>query len=476
MCADAELRTAVACSELGLAAISASIEAGIEGCEFGAGLFEGRVRAEAGVESGGGEVDSRAVHPAEHGRDGISTSMDSSICMPLKPRGSTSDDRELKAAKLNGLQMDESIDVEIPISAMLRWVNGPRIDFAPAELSARLSPNATLEQARAEFAALYPGLIEAEVAANPNSEQATAVRNSASAHKPWLDEAGGGVSELRTQFALAVQVLMAAVGLLLLPHLRQRLRSSCSAAARLAAANCGPPPQPGSIRRRDHKARPCRGPCSLPRRIRRGPPASPALPAPWLARRGSGAPARHRHRPRCRGGAVICPFTALALTPASHAAPFERHYVDGEPRRGDPSRTSRTAFVFVAVQVTLATILTHKKQKLFRSLDHLRQADLAASNRDRLLMCNAESSQRRHRRQGAGEGCGLISIESANSPTCRLHARHRPPHARRPPQNHRTATACAHRTRRFLNASTNGVRPGAEYSASSPAAPLLPPT
>lgn len=118
----------------------------------------------------------------------------------------------------NGMQVDDAIDVELPISALLRWIKGPRIDFAPAEVYARLKPRFTLEQARAEFASLYPELIEAEISLTPNSppDQTAATRNAAAAHKPWVEEAGGGVSKLRTQFSLALQVLMAAVGLLLL--------------------------------------------------------------------------------------------------------------------------------------------------------------------------------------------------------------------------------------------------------------------
>ena len=111
--------------------------------------------------------------------------------------------------------------------------------------------------------------------------------------------------------------------------------------------------------------------------------------APWLARHLPGTrPLAIDIVPDSRAvffAAVICLFTALAvsLIPAIRALRVD---ITSMVSRGGPTfRTSRTAFVFVAVQVTLATILTIGGALLFRSLDHLRQADLGF-NRDRLLI------------------------------------------------------------------------------------------
>ncbi len=119
--------------------------------------------------------------------------------------------------EFHGMNVDAAADAYVPAWSIRRWVKGPVTLGPPVSLYARLLPGVSIEQARAEFETLYPGLVETEIQVQGhNEDSARRILADARARKPWLEPLSGGSSALRKQFALALQVMMGAAGLLLL--------------------------------------------------------------------------------------------------------------------------------------------------------------------------------------------------------------------------------------------------------------------
>ena len=63
----------------------------------------------------------------------------------------------------NGIQIEESPDVRIPISAHKLWITKPGPVGPVVQIFGRLKDGTSLAQARAEFESLYPSLIDTDV-------------------------------------------------------------------------------------------------------------------------------------------------------------------------------------------------------------------------------------------------------------------------------------------------------------------------
>ena len=280
----------------------------------------------------------------------------------------------------NGMSLDEAIDVELPMGAAARWTARSNPSWMPSRIYGRMAPGVAVEKVRAEYGALAPGLLESVMAADPElkPEEAQAERDRARAHTPWAETAGGGVSSLRTQFALSLKVLTVAVGMLLL----------------LVAANVGGLLLArGESRRREIAIRVSLGAgrAAVVRLVL----AEALLLAlaglagavflAWLATPMvlSGLPS---NRPlaidlspdwRMAAFAVVaCLLSTLAasLAPALRTLGID---LTGLMGRGGPrQRNSIAGRVFVGVQVLLATTLVIGGAMLVRTLHQLRDADL----------------------------------------------------------------------------------------------------
>jgi predicted permease len=122
-------------------------------------------------------------------------------------------------AAFRGLQVEGGPDVAIPVAAYYIWTPSRSMEGASVEVFGRVKPGVAITQAIAEIQTLHPTLVDAEVerATAPFTgeklQEYTASRN---ASKLDLTPVSRGVSKLRKQFAVAVEVLMGAVGVLLL--------------------------------------------------------------------------------------------------------------------------------------------------------------------------------------------------------------------------------------------------------------------
>lgn len=278
-----------------------------------------------------------------------------------------------------GMDLDSAPDLYVPYWSVRRFVSRPNVLGVPVHIYGRVRPGLTIDQARAEFERLYPRLIEAEIAVFPETDPKAAAKTRAwaRAHRPWLEDASGGRSGLRSQFSLAARVLMGAVGFLLL----------------LVCANAGGLMlERSEARRKEIAIRLSLGASRFrvigivlwDTALLLGAGLAGALAVVhW------GAPALLRVLPSRRPLAlnpgldwrvlafagVICASTALLMSVVP-AVQVMRADLTGMMGRGGPRiRRSRTAHVFISVQVALATVLTIGGVVLAQTLDRLRHAD-----------------------------------------------------------------------------------------------------
>ena len=118
----------------------------------------------------------------------------------------------------NGLTVDISPDIRVPLAAGRALAREPRTDpndFFSLQIFGRLRPGVTLVRAEAEIEPLLRTAYEdATIRANPALAKGS--RQDGFDSRLRLESAGYGVSSLRAQFSRGLILLMAGVGLLLL--------------------------------------------------------------------------------------------------------------------------------------------------------------------------------------------------------------------------------------------------------------------
>ena len=115
---------------------------------------------------------------------------------------------------INGLEVDTSPDVRVPIKAARLLLNQPEFDVG-FQIFGRLRPDITIEQADAQAEpSLRAAYDDAEAQARPRAPRRPA--SQAPDSRLSFEPAGHGVSSLRSQFSRGLIVLMACVALLLL--------------------------------------------------------------------------------------------------------------------------------------------------------------------------------------------------------------------------------------------------------------------
>jgi predicted permease len=118
----------------------------------------------------------------------------------------------------NNLSLEEGPDVVVPNAAGALW-SSDRTELSQTQIFARMRPGISVAQASAEIETLYPRLVDVAWNGVQISKDMTEQRQyilSEKRNRAVLEPISHGISRLRKQFALAVQVLMGAVGALLL--------------------------------------------------------------------------------------------------------------------------------------------------------------------------------------------------------------------------------------------------------------------
>jgi len=293
----------------------------------------------------------------------------------------------------NHLSVEGGPDIAIPNTAQYLWASGANAVY-DAQIFARLRPGVSVAQASAEVETLYPGLIDATTpeflsgTAIPEEQKQEYLRSEKSL-RVFFDPVSHGTSILlRKQFAVAVKVIMGAVGVLLL--------LVCANIAGLMLAR-------GEASKKEIAVRLSLG-------ATRFTIASQLLmdalllsilgaaAAMFIARFGGGLllrflPSRWSLNleliPDTRVlafAAGICIATALAmsLVPALHLFRADLTALMG---RGGPRRhRSRPGIALIAVQVALSAILLIGGGALLKTLHQLRNADLGLDRHNLIVM------------------------------------------------------------------------------------------
>jgi predicted permease len=290
----------------------------------------------------------------------------------------------------NHLSVEGGPDIAIPGEAISLWAD-PRITYQ-AEIFARVRPAVSIAQASAEVESLYPGLVD-DTASEPNGEMTEAQKQdylrSEKSLRAVFDPIAHGTSVLlRKQFAVAVKVMMGAVGVLLL--------LVCANIAGLMLAR-------GEASRKEIAIRLSLG-------ATRFAVASQllidALLLSLLGAAGAmliarfGGPLTLRFLPArwslnlellpdtrvLAFAAGICIATALAmsLVPALHLFRADLTALMG--RGGLRQRRSHAGIALIALQVALSAILLTGGGALLKTLHQLRNADLGLDRRNLIVM------------------------------------------------------------------------------------------
>ncbi len=292
----------------------------------------------------------------------------------------------------NHLVVEGGPDVIIPNAAESLWASDPQA-VNQGQIFARVRSGFSISQASAEIETLYPGLFDAAwgpVKWPPplTEEQKQQYLAGERRNRVILDPIAQGISRLRKQFALAVQVLMGAVGALLL--------LVCANIAGLMLAR-------GEASRKEIAVRLSLG-------ATRFTVASQLLMdalvlsilgaaiAMAIARWGGPLllaflPSRHPlHIELIPDASVlafaagICIATALAMSivPALHLFRADLTALMG--RGGPLKRRSYAGIALIGLQIALSSILLIGGGTLVRTLHQLRSADLGMDRRNLIVM------------------------------------------------------------------------------------------
>jgi predicted permease len=285
-----------------------------------------------------------------------------------------------------GLDVEGGPDVAIPVNAYYLWTTGRWVEGAPVEVFGRLKPDVSLAQANAEVQTLHPGLVDAELEKSPpmTAQEKQHLLDYRNSTRIDLQPVSRGVSKLRKQFAVAVEVLMGAVGVLLL--------LVCANIAGLMLAR-------GEAARKEIAVRLSLG---ATRFTVASQLMTDALVLSFLGAAGAmliarwGGPVLLAFLPSRRpltleltpdarvlafaAGACIVTALAMSIVPALH---LFRADLTGLMGRGGPcQRRSFAGIGLVALQVALSTMLLIGGAALVRTLNHLRSAHAGVNRRN----------------------------------------------------------------------------------------------
>lgn len=285
------------------------------------------------------------------------------------------------------LVIENAPDIVLPVEARDLLGKSPGNAYT-TQIFVRVRPQFTLEQASAEMATLYPSLVEQAWAEAPPGLDREALFEAEKRNRVTLDPIARGISRMRKQFSLGVEILMAAVGALLL--------LVCANIAGLMLAR-------GEAARKNIAVRLSLG---APRFTIASQLVADALVLSILGAAGALSiarlggpvllaylPARHPQSiellpdARVMWFAVgVCVMTAVAisLVPALHL--FRADLTSLMGRGGPRERRSRLGIALVALQVALSAILLAGGGALVRTLDHLRAADPGVDRRNLVVM------------------------------------------------------------------------------------------
>jgi predicted permease len=290
------------------------------------------------------------------------------------------------------LSVEGGPDVIFPAAAEYLWLaNRDAVD--QGQIFARVRPEASIAQASAEAEALYPGLAETAWSAfqwGPSftEEQKRNIIAGEKRNRGVFEPVSRGTSRLRKQFALAVQVLMGAVGALLL--------LVCANIAGLMLAR-------GEASRKEIAVRLSLG-------ATRFTVASQllidalvlsilgAVAAMLVARLGgpvllaflpSRRPLNLELLPDARvlffaGGVCVVTAVAMSIVPALHLFRADLTALMG--RGGSRHRRSYAGIALIGLQVALSAMLVAGGGALVRTLHQLRSADLGMDRRNLIVM------------------------------------------------------------------------------------------
>jgi predicted permease len=290
----------------------------------------------------------------------------------------------------HNLSLEEGPDVVVPNAAGVLW-STDRAGLSQTQIFARMRPGVPVAQASAEIATLYPRLIDVAwsgIQISKDMEEQKRYVLSEKRNRAVLEPVSRGVSRLRKQFALAVQVLMGAVGALLL--------LVCANIAGLMLAR-------GEAARKEIAVRLSLGATRLAVASQL---IMDALVLSILGAAGAmlftrwGGPSLLAFLPARRPqtlellpdwrvlafAAGVCIVTALAMSivPALHL--FRADLTGLMGRGGARRRRSRAGIALVALQVALSVMLLAGGGALDRTLHQLRTADLGLDRRNLVVM------------------------------------------------------------------------------------------
>jgi predicted permease len=327
-------------------------------------------------------------------------------------------------ASFRGLDVEGSPDVAIPVAAYSQWTPGRAVYGAGVQMFERLKPGVSVTQAVAELQTLHPGLVDAELEnADPplTGQKQQDYFTNRIASSLDLTPVARGVSKLRKQFAVAVEVLMGAVGVLLL--------LVCANIAGLMLAR-------GEAARKEIAVRLSLGATRFTIASQLIMDALVlsilgAAGAMLIERWGSSAllaflPSRRpltlELTPDARvlafaAGACILTAIAMSIVPALH---LFRADLTGLMGRGGPrQRRSYAGIALVALQIALSTILLIGGAALLRTLHQLRSTDAGIDRKVIVMVVNPRMAGVKTREMKATledllrRAQGLPSVEGA---------------------------------------------------------------
>jgi predicted permease len=287
------------------------------------------------------------------------------------------------------LSVEDGPDVIVPRAAWVLWSNNPD---GPSEtqIFARLRPGVPVAQASAEIQTLYPGLVETAWSriSRTLTEDEKRYAESEKRNRAVLEPVSHGISRLRKQFALAVQGLMGAVGVLLLlvcANIAGLMLARGEAAKKEIAVRLSLGATRFTVASQlmtDALVLSILGSVGALLFTRWG---GPTLLAFLPARR----PQTLELLPDARVmafafGACLVTALAMSIVPALHL--FRADLMGLMGRSGARRRRSRAGMVLVALQVALSAMLLSGGGALVRTLAQLRAADLGLNRRNLVVM------------------------------------------------------------------------------------------